>query len=149
MITKITAFFQSLASDLPDTVSEEITIELACAVLLCEVMRADGEFKQQEQAKLAILLVEQFSLDNDEVNQIIDKALIHTEQSTDFYQYTSQINKHFTLEQRIKMVEQLWKMAYADGELANIEEHIIRKIADLLNLRHNEYIQTKPRRRDS
>jgi uncharacterized tellurite resistance protein B-like protein len=43
----------------------------------------------------------------------------------------------------MKMLNMLWQVAYADGELASIEEHIIRKISDLLNLRHSEYIQTK------
>jgi uncharacterized tellurite resistance protein B-like protein len=150
MLTKISTFFQNLANDLNENTlqknPDEVTIEVACAVLLCEVMRADGHFDQQEQAKLAVLLVEQFQLNEQEIKQIIDQALIQSEQATDFYRYTSKINKHFTLEQRITMVKQLWNMAYADGELASIEEHIIRKIADLLHLRHSEYIQTKPRK---
>lgn len=150
MLTKISSFFQSLANDLTESSagqnSEEVTIEVACAVLLCEVMRADGHFDQQEQAKLALLLVEQFNLNEEEVKQIIDQALIQSEQATDFYRYTSKINENFTIEQRITVVKQLWNMAYADGELASIEEHVIRKIADLLHLRHAEYIQTKPRK---
>ncbi|MBA6348438.1 TerB family tellurite resistance protein [Colwellia sp. BRX8-9] len=150
MLTKISSFFQNLADDLTDTNtkknSDEVTIELACAVLLCEVMRADGHFDQKEQAKLAVLLVEQFHLNEEEVKQIIDQALIQSEQATDFYRYTSKINKHFSIEQRISIVKQLWNMAYADGELASIEEHVIRKIGDLLQLRHAEYIQTKPRK---
>jgi uncharacterized tellurite resistance protein B-like protein len=150
MLTKISSFFQSLANDLTENPSgqnsEEVTIEVACAVLLCEVMRADGHFDQKEQAKLALLLVEQFNLNEDEVKQIIDQALIQSEQATDFFRYTSKINEHFTIEQRINVVKQLWNMAYADGELASIEEHVIRKIADLLHLRHGEYIQTKPRK---
>jgi len=150
MLTKISSFFQSLANDLTETSSEqnsaEVTIEVACAVLLCEVMRADGHFDQQEQAKLALLLVEQFNLNEEEVKQIIDQALIQSEQATDFYRYTSKINEHFTIEQRINVVKQLWNMAYADGDLASIEEHVIRKISDLLHLRHAEYIQTKPRK---
>ena len=150
MLTKISSFFQNLADDLTDNTtkqnSDEVTIELACAVLLCEVMRADGHFDQTEQAKLALLLIEQFHLNEEEVKQVIDQALIQSEQATDFYQYTSKINQHFSIDQRITIVKQLWKMAYADGELASIEEHIIRKIADLLHLRHNEYIETKPRK---
>jgi uncharacterized tellurite resistance protein B-like protein len=150
MLAKISSFFQSLADDLTESNTkkniDEVTIEVACAVLLCEVMRADGHFDQKEQAKLALLLVEQFQLNEEEIKQIIDQALIQSEQATDFYRYTSKINQHFSIEQRINIVKQLWKMAYADGELASIEEHVIRKIADLLHLRHAEYIQTKPRK---
>ncbi len=150
MLTKISSFFQNLANDLSENSTqrnaEEVTIEVACAVLLCEVMRADGHFDQKEQAKLALLLVEQFQLNEKEIKEIIDQALLQSDQATDFYRYTSKINQHFTIEQRINIVKQLWNMAYADGELASIEEHIIRKIADLLHLRHAEYIQTKPRK---
>ena len=150
MLAKISTFFKNLADDLTDNSvnqnSDDVTIELACAVLLCEVLRADGHFDQQEQAKLALLLVEQFNLNEEEVKEVIDQALIQSEQATDFYRYTSKINQHFTIEQRITIVKHLWNMAYADGELASIEEHIIRKIADLLHLRHAEYIQTKPRK---
>jgi uncharacterized tellurite resistance protein B-like protein len=69
--------------------------------------------------------------------------LLLRESATDFFQFTSKINENYSLEQRIKMLELLWQVAYADGELASIEEHIIRKIADLLHLRHSEFIQTK------
>ena len=95
---------------------------------------------------ICFIVKEQFNLNEEEVKEVIDQALIQSEQATDFYQYTSKINQHFSIEQRITIVKHLWNMAYADGELASIEEHIIRKIADLLHLRHAEYIQTKPRK---
>ena len=66
-----------------------------------------------------------------------------SENANDFYQFTSKLNQHYSLDDRIKIVTLLWQVAYADGELASIEEHIIRKIADLLHLRHSEYIATK------
>mgnify|MGYP003638398853 CR=1 FL=1 len=72
-----------------------------------------------------------------------DEISLEIENATDFYQFTSTINENYSLEQRVKMLELLWQVAYADGELASIEEHIIRKISDLLHLRHSEYIQTK------
>ena len=142
MLSKISAFFQSLGEvDTQNT--NNISLEIACSVLLCEVMLADGVLDDTEQRKLNDIIASQFQLTNDEVSEIIEHAILLCENAIDFYQFTAKINEHYNLEQRIKMLELLWQVAYADGELASIEEHIIRKIADLLHLRHSEYIQAK------
>lgn len=142
MLSKINAFFQSLAEDNSQP-ANEISLEIACSVLLCEVMLADGQLDDTECEKLNNILLQQFHLTEVEVKDIIKRSLTLCENATDFYQFTSKINENYSTEQRIKMLDLLWKVAYADGELASIEEHIIRKIADLLHLRHSEYIQTK------
>lgn len=143
MFNKLKEFFTLLDGDKTTTNRGEISLEIACAVLLCEVMRADGVFTEQEQEKLKLLLNKQFSLSADEVLTILEQALILSENASDFYQFTSKINQYYSIEEKIKIVTLLWQVAYADGELANIEEHIIRKISDLLHLRHTEYIATK------
>ncbi len=142
MLSKISAFFQSL-SETENNPAEEISLEIACSVLLCEVMLADGQLDKSEQEKLNDIISSHFQLTEQEVQEIVKHALLLCENATDFYQFTSKINENYSLVQRIKMLELLWQVAYADGELASIEEHIIRKIADLLHLRHSEYIQTK------
>ena len=147
MLNKISAFFNELVEDFQQTTEQqnntELSIEICCAVLLCEVMRADSAFTEEEQDTLSIILTKQFNLTAQEVNDILAKAFELSENASDFYQFTSKINQYYSLDERIKIVTLLWKVAYADGELASIEEHIIRKIADLLHLRHNEYIATK------
>lgn len=142
MLTKISLFIKSLSASSEES-HEPISHEIACAVLLCEVMKADGLLEDSEQEKVAVLLTKKFSLTPIEIDDIISQALDLSENATDFYQFTSAINKHYSVEERINIVKMLWQLAYADGELASIEEHIIRKIADLLHLRHNEYIHTK------
>ena len=146
MIAKIIAFFKKISEATNDQQTDDITIEMACAVLLCEVVRADGHLDQREKTKLTSLLTRQFNLEKDDVETIVNKALLLSEHATDFYQFTSKLNQYYSIEERIKIVELLWVLAYADGELDSIEEHIIRKIADLLHLRHSEYIQTKNKR---
>ncbi|PHR84485.1 MAG: hypothetical protein COA59_05895 [Colwellia sp.] len=147
MLNKISAFFTELVEDFQKTTEQqkntELSLEICCAVLLCEVMRADSVFTETEQDALSIILTNQFNLTALEVSDILDQAFELSENASDFYQFTSKINQHYSLDDRIKIVTLLWKVAFADGELANIEEHIIRKISDLLHLRHNEYIATK------
>lgn len=143
MLNKINAFFNNLL-DLDENKAQcQISIEIACAVLLCEVMRADSVFTEKEQDELSIILSKQFNLTEQEVKTILEQAFELSENASDFYQFTSKLNQHYSLDERIKIVTLLWQVAYADGELASIEEHIIRKIADLLHLRHSEYIATK------
>ncbi len=142
MLTVISNFFKSL-NDKNDHDKNALPLEVTCAVLLCEVMRADAIFTEQEQNELSTILVKHFSLTEQETVTILEQAFELSENASDFYQFTSEINQHYSLEERIEIVTLLWQVAYADGELARIEEHIIRKIADLLHLRHNEYIATK------
>lgn len=143
MLNKINRFFNTLLNTDAREDKDSISIEVACAVLLCEVMRADHVFTSQEQDELSAILINQFELTQVEVNEIIEQALLLSENANDFYHFTSKLNEYYSLNERIKIVSLLWQVAYADGELATIEEHIIRKIAELLHLRHSEYIATK------
>jgi len=143
MLNKISDFFNSLLSIDENEADEPLSIEIACAVLLCEVMRADSIFTEHEQDALSTIITKQFNLTEQEVSTILEQAFELSENANDFYQFTSRLNQHYSLDERIKIVTLLWQVAYSDGDLANIEEHIIRKIADLLHLRHSEYIATK------
>lgn len=143
MLAKINKFFQEL-TNADETEKEALTPEMACAVLLCEVMRADHELDQQEQIKLRELLNARFNLNENEIEELITQALTNSNESNDLYFYTSLINKRFSIEEKQHLVSMLWKLAQADGNISAIESHIIRKIADLLHLRHSEYIATKP-----
>jgi len=141
MLNKIQQFFASLAQDSEQQVTH--SLETACAVLLCEVMKSDGLMADAEQQHLATVLSTEFSLTAMEVDDIIENAIHLSENANDFYQFTSILNQHYSTEQRVTIVELLWQLAFADGELSSIEEHTIRKIADLLHLRQSEYIDTK------
>ncbi len=145
MLAKISKFFQDLNDVNNSETATAVSLEIACSVLLCEVMRADGHLSNTEQATLKKVIAEQFSLNQAEVADIIEQALEHSDHATDFFQFTSLINSHYSIEQRIEIVKLLWKIAYADGELSSVEEHTIRRIGDLLHLRHSEYISTKPK----
>ena len=143
MLTKLKLFFESLNAPVPDKTKENLSLEMACAVLLYEVMRADGEFAEQEKQQLNLILKQQFSLDEQTLTELNEQAQQISENATDFFRFTTKINQHYDLQAKKNIVALLWQVAYADGELASIEEHVIRRIADLLHLNHQEYIVTK------
>jgi len=142
MITKLRLFFTSLTVDKPIE-QDETSLQLACAVLLAEVMRADGNNDKNERATIIKQLSQYFQLTDSSLDEILNHAEQVSEQATDFYQFTSKINSNYSIEDKIKIVEMLWHVANADGEISAIEHHTIRKISDLLHLRHNEYVQSK------
>ncbi len=142
MIAKLKLFINSLAVE-NTSEQDEVSLQMACAVLLAEVMRADGQSDNNERNTIITELSKHFNLSSDELAELLDHAEQLSEQATDFYQFTSKINANYSIEDKIKIVEMLWLVANADGEISSIEQHTIRKIADLLHLRHNEYVRSK------
>ncbi|REL36841.1 TerB family tellurite resistance protein [Thalassotalea euphylliae] len=142
MLNKIQQFFNDVFQE--QAVEEDkLNLDIACAVLLVEVMKADGLMDDNEQQHIKQILAGHFSLTDDEVSDIVTQAIELSENATDFHRFTSVLNQHYSPSQKVTMVETLWQLALADGELAAIEQHVIRKIADLLHLRHSEYTQAK------
>jgi len=143
MLNKITQFFQSLQQVNDESTPQHLSIELACTVLLCEVMRADGLLDQEERDALNLLVQQRFNLTTNDAEQLISQAIDLCEHSTDFHQFTSIVNRTYDATEKTKIVSLLWQLAHADGHVASVEEHTIRRIADLLHLRHSEYISAK------
>ncbi len=142
MLAKISSFFQSLNEPV-QVENATISVEMACTVLLCEVMKADGHLDHEEQNTLTQMISEQFSLTDEEVTELISKATELSEHAIDFHQFTSKINSHYSAQEKTQIVTLLWQLAMADGNIASIEEHIIRRIADLLHLSRAEYVRAK------
>ncbi|PCI61262.1 MAG: hypothetical protein COB35_06670 [Gammaproteobacteria bacterium] len=142
MIAKLRHFIATLTSA-TSTEQDQVSLQLACAVLLTEIMRADGNSDDDERAAIIAQLAQHFALSKVELTEILTSAELLSEQATDFYQFTSKINKNYTINDKIKLLDMLWQVANADGEISAIEQHTIRKIADLLHLRHNEYVRSK------
>jgi uncharacterized tellurite resistance protein B-like protein len=69
--------------------------------------------------------------------------------ATDYYQFTSLINRQFSAAQKERVIELMWEVAYADADLSAHEQHVVRKIADLLHVPHRAYIAAKLRARDA
>lgn len=133
---------QWLSQSSTDT-SVEITTNMAAAVLLVEVMAADDEFQQEEQNTIEQLLMETLQLQPEEAKELVSEAREHHDDANDLYQLTKKINQDYDPEQKKQLILAMWKVAYADGDLDRYEDHIIRKIAELLYVPHSQFIQAK------
>jgi uncharacterized tellurite resistance protein B-like protein len=118
-------------------------LQLATAVLLVEVMRADPQLGADERAAVVAALQRKFALAPDELERLVELAHDTARGSNDFYAFTTVLNDGFSHEQKVRMVEYMWEVAYADGHLDAHENHLISKVAGLLHVTHGEYIAAK------
>ncbi len=141
MLNNLKRFFNSLQSqplqdDSPD-------FKTSVAALLVEVMRADSELQEDERKAMVVLLQKYFDLGEEEVNNLITAASQDLDEAIDYFRFSKQINDNTNAQERIEIIELLWRLAYADGQLDKHEEHVIRRVADLLYVTHNDFIQAK------
>ncbi|MCB2044141.1 MAG: TerB family tellurite resistance protein, partial [Rhodoferax sp.] len=68
---------------------------------------------------------------------------------TDLFAYTSRINEHFDMPQKLRMIEHMWRVAYADGRLSDHERHVMWRVADLLHIPKGAYVHAKIRAREA
>lgn len=127
----------------------EHALQLATAVMLVEVMRADPEIDDTERKTVIAALSEKFALAPDEVARLVDLAFQASREAYDFHRFTSEINRHCDAPQRVRIIEYMWQVAYADGHLSAHENHLMRKIADLIYVSHGDYIAAKTRARQA
>jgi uncharacterized tellurite resistance protein B-like protein len=147
MLDSIREFFDRHFTS-PDASQNRHTIELATAALLLEVSRADGEISADERDATARALQVKFHLSQAETTALLQLAEAEVREASDTFQFTSLVNKRFSRDQKIRVVQLMWEVAYADGDRDVFEDHMIRKLADLLYVDHGDYIAAKLKARD-
>ena len=125
------------------SVDEARGLQLATAVLLVEVMRADADASAVERAATVTALRKTFALNDDELARLLAQAEHTANSANDYFRFTSAMNDEFTQAQKIQVVEYMWQVAYADGQLDANENPLISKIAGLLHVTHGDYIAAK------
>ncbi|UVW33795.1 TerB family tellurite resistance protein [SAR92 clade bacterium H455] len=147
MINKIKAFFAKNVVDAEDSsISAE---QLSTAALLIEVMVIDGNLAEDELQSISATLAQMLELSSDQVDELVLLSRDEVADATSLYQFTKEINAHYSHEKKLNLMTAMWRVAFADGHLDKHEEGIIRRVADLLHLRHSEFIQCKISARDS
>jgi len=143
VLDAIHSFFQQALSAPEQRDDQSLTLELASAAILCEVMRADYDQSDVERAALKKMLMARYRLDEQDVSQLMALAEAEVDDAVDHYQFVSLIKQHYDYDQRLELVNLMWELAWADGSLDPLEEHRIRRLADLLYVSHSDFIRSK------
>jgi uncharacterized tellurite resistance protein B-like protein len=122
-------------------------LRLATAALLIEVTRADHVIHKEELAAVKQALQQLFALPESEIETLVLLANKESDNSADHYEFTSLINLGFDASTKVKIIEMLWRVVFADAKMDKYEEATVRKIADLIYVPHHEFIAAKQRAR--
>lgn len=142
MIAKLKQFL--LSHNQAPTAEEKVyQLRLAAASILVEVIYADETITEEEAELLPNLLTHTLSMSTTDAAQLIAEAKQAQGNATSLYEFTAEINAQFSVEQKQSLLLAMWQLAYADGQLSQYEDQIIRRTADLLYLKHSELIQMR------
>jgi uncharacterized tellurite resistance protein B-like protein len=146
MLRALKDFFDRHIAPAPGR-DERHTIELATAALLVETLRIDAEIREPERAAALAAVRGKFGMSDAEADALLELAEQEVRQATDYFQFTSLINRHFSMDQKVRVIELMWSVAWADDELSPHERHLMRKIVDLLHVPHGDAVAAQARAR--
>ena len=147
MIAAIRQFFDNqLASPEQETSEHKVErLRLASAALMFELLKTDRHIDDRETRMLRQVLARTFAMDEQQLDDVIKLAEEEAAQAVSLYEFTSLMNETYDYEDKVLLVENLWRLALADDHLDKYEEQMIRKTADLLYVSHSDFIKTKLR----
>jgi len=147
MLKKIKGYISELGNQHFDAENQEEKekniINNACAALLIETALADKVFNTEEIDSMKKTLREVYEIDEKDLDELISESEKKVSESTSLYEYTRLINDLCDYQDKLKLINNLWTIAFADKHLDKYEEFLIRKISDLLYVSHSDFIQQK------
>ena len=143
MIKKIKDLLSNFSKE-EERIEEGISkLDKACSALLIEVAFADKVFDESEISSLKTSLNDIYNLDDNIIDELVSDAEKTVKESTSLYEYTRVVNDEFSYNDKLVLLSRIWKLAFADGALDKYEEHLIRKISDLIHISHSDFIKIK------
>ena len=122
---------------------QEHALHVATATLLVEVCRADFVEQQSELDRMRQLLAQQFSLNETDLDELMIQARESSDKLVSIQHITRLLNEQFDASMKVRVVEMMWQVVYADGIKDRYEEHLIRQVSELLYLPHSKFIQAR------
>ena len=143
MLASIKSLFQVKTVDAADDAAAAARrLELAGAALLFEVLKADHDFDERELASIAEVMRARGGKP-EEIDELVELARRQSNESTSLYEFTSLINEHCDYREKCALVRNMWRIAWADAELSKYEDHLIRKVCELIYVSHSDFIRAK------
>lgn len=142
MITFLKKMFQSDQTKQSRSDSE-FKKQIAACVLLVEAAHADDECSQAEMAHIVETVRQKFGLSPEYAAELIELAHQERKNSVDLWQFTNYLNQQLSKDEKLAILEDVWRIIFTDGHLEMHEDHLAHKLANLLRLTHKELIDAK------
>jgi uncharacterized tellurite resistance protein B-like protein len=127
----------------------ERNLRLATAALLFEVVRSDGHVADSERAIMRTAVQSTFDLPPNQLDELVREAESASTEAVSLYEFTQVLQAALSTDEKRRVVELLWLVAFADSKKDALEEHTVRKIAGLLGVSHPDFIHAKLRAREA
>ena len=145
MLNKVMKFFENVSSpesgSAPNTTEHDIRV--ATCALLVEIARIDQTFSPDELEMLLSILEDQYGLSREHAEALLAEAEKEVKNSVDLWRFTRLVNENYSTEEKIKIIEMLWRIVFVDGKMNRYEHHLMGKLKNLLHLTHDQLIDAK------
>ena len=131
-----------------ETVESQDDAHIALCVLLIEAAHVDGECSDEEMAHVIDTLTDKCGVSKEDIDELIEKAYEKRNDAIDLFTFTRYVNQNYSKEEKLKVMESVWRVIHIDGRLEGHEDHFAHKLANLLRLTHKELIDAKISARD-
>jgi len=148
VLKSVQSFFAKYIESGDTEQSPEHAQQLAAAALLFEVSRSDDDIDDKEKKSIEEIVRSKFDLSDEEVATLMNLAEQEVQAASSLFGFTSLINNHWSIDQRVQLAELMWHVAFADGRLDDHEVHLMRKIQKLLHIPHKRFIGAKLQARE-
>jgi uncharacterized tellurite resistance protein B-like protein len=146
VIESIKSFFEKklIKKEEEETPSSVMSrVDLTCAALLVEVMNSDHELDEREHQEFMAVLQQSYNIAESDLEELIQLAKDEAFEATSLYEFTKLINDNYDYEQKVELIENMWRIAFSDKRLDKYEDHLIRKVSELIYVSHSDFIKTK------
>ena len=145
MLDVVKRFFSKVTEDDSKVIDEQRKHDtrVATCALLVEMARIDETFTQAEMDAILSILKEKYGLSREHADALIAEADKALDESVDLWQFAKRINEYYSNEEKIEIIEILWRIVYVDGKMDKYEHYLMNKLATLLRLSHEQLIDAK------
>lgn len=140
MLDAIKKFLKG-GEDRLDNIKDDIS--LSAAVILLEVAYSDSEFSKEEREFIVKILRQNFNLSEEETKELIELGTQILNEDTNRWRYVNAINEKYSRDEKLKLIDTVWQLIYADNKLDKYEDHLVHRLSRMLHIPHHELIQSK------
>lgn len=149
MLAKLKAMLQGSLGESTDSGQlDALSENLITATLMVEVMNSDHRLDAQEEQEFIAVVVKTLGLDEESADELRVLAHEKAEESTSLYEFTAQVNTQFSVDAKLSLIKNMWRIAFADGEIDRYEDGVIRRVSELIYVSHSDFIRMKIAARD-
>ena len=145
MLDIVKRFFNKTTAEVAKDANQNTAhdIRVATCALFLEIARIDEKFTDGEMETILSILKEKYGLPQDHADALIAEAEKELEKSVDLWQFAKLINENYSNEEKIEIIETLWRIVYVDGKMDRYEHYLMNKLQNLLRLSHDQLIAAK------